>query len=354
MQVTAAVMAEHNGALGRNDCGNTLVSFGIVFPLIAAWSVFGLDHAGAASGAGKRRAVTDAAALYAAREFQIVQANVEKVAAVARQHVRQIDGVAVDVAVDAEQLTVRVTLDKDVPNSDRSSWAGGATTHVQDQRDREDDERAAALPSGTGTESEKCHHAAEECAADRAGLRGQFKLHKSQRPDLAGRCGAAGGPDVRPAARSGPGTPTIRRNRRPTARSCRPLDGRQAPASPTCNFTDKVVSAATETLQPGVYCGGLSVTSAATVTLNPGIFIFRDGPLIVDRGASLKGNGVSIFMKGPNANLTFATASTILSPPASPERSPASSSMTIRPAPRRRSYPASTQSPTSRRASTPS
>ena len=90
-----------------------------------------------------------------------------------------------------------------------------------------------------------------------------------------------------------------------------PLAGRQAPPSATCNFTDKVVSAATEFLQPGVYCGGLTVTNGATVTLNPGTFIFRDGPLIVDGGASLKGNGVSIFMKGPNANLTFATASTI-------------------------------------------
>jgi hypothetical protein len=90
-----------------------------------------------------------------------------------------------------------------------------------------------------------------------------------------------------------------------------PLAGRQAPPSVTCNFTDKVVSAATEFLQPGVYCGGLTVTNGATVTLNPGTFIFRDGPLIVDGGASLTGNGVSIFMKGLNASLTFATASTI-------------------------------------------
>ena len=90
-----------------------------------------------------------------------------------------------------------------------------------------------------------------------------------------------------------------------------PLAARQPPPITSCNFSDKVVSAATETLQPGVYCGGLTVTNGAVVTLNPGIFVFKDGPLLVDGAASLKGSGVSIFMKGANANLTFATASTI-------------------------------------------
>ncbi len=39
--------------------------------------------------------------------------------------------------------------------------------------------------------------------------------------------------------------------------------------------------------------------------------MFKDGPLIVDGSASLKGTNVAIYMKGANANLTFATASTI-------------------------------------------
>jgi Flp pilus assembly protein TadG len=58
------------------DRGTTLVSFGIAFPLIGG--VVGLDHAGAAQTRGKMHAVTDAAARYAAREFQMVQANVEQ------------------------------------------------------------------------------------------------------------------------------------------------------------------------------------------------------------------------------------------------------------------------------------
>jgi len=42
------------------------------------------------------------------------------------------------------------------------------------------------------------------------------------------------------------------------------------------------------------------------VTLSPGTFIVRDGPLVVDGGASLRGSDVSIYLKGPGANLTFA------------------------------------------------
>ena len=47
------------------------------------------------------------------------------------------------------------------------------------------------------------------------------------------------------------------------------------------------------------------------MTLSPGTFIVRDGPLVVDGGASLRGSDVSIYLKGAGANLTFATASTI-------------------------------------------
>jgi hypothetical protein len=41
------------------------------------------------------------------------------------------------------------------------------------------------------------------------------------------------------------------------------------------------------TLQPGVYCGGLKITNGASGVLSKGIFIIKDGPLIVDGGASI-------------------------------------------------------------------
>ena len=90
-----------------------------------------------------------------------------------------------------------------------------------------------------------------------------------------------------------------------------PLAGRQGPTNFTCNHNGKVISGATATLSPGVYCGGLIITNRSQVTLSSGIFIVKDGPLVVNGGSSLKGNNVAIYMKGTGANLTFATSSTI-------------------------------------------
>jgi|GEM_PF-4519983 len=100
----------------ESDRGNTIVSFALAFPLLAGAAGVALDYAGAATMRSKMQAIADAAAVYAAREFQMVQANVEKVSAVASNYARQIEGVSVGVKVDTTALTVQVTLDKDVQN----------------------------------------------------------------------------------------------------------------------------------------------------------------------------------------------------------------------------------------------
>jgi hypothetical protein len=90
-----------------------------------------------------------------------------------------------------------------------------------------------------------------------------------------------------------------------------PLASRTGPTDFACNHTDKVVSGGAATLQPGVYCGGLTLTNAADVTFAPGIFVVKDGPLLVDGNSSVKGTNVALYMKGAGANFTFETATTI-------------------------------------------
>jgi Flp pilus assembly protein TadG len=297
--------------LARDTRGNTLVSFAVAFPLVAATVGMGLDYAGAATMRSKMQAVADAAALYAAREFQMVQANAEKVSAVARNYARQIEGVTVDVGVDTNALTVRVTLDKDVPNVfGNLGW--GATTHVKTSA-------TAKMTNGLPL----CLLALEPKAADAIRLEKNARLTAPACVVNSNSTSSKGLVSLDDAVlqaglicSAGGKVKTKNTNYTPEPKTdCPvmpdPLAGRQPPPSATCNFTDTVVSATTATLQPGVYCGGLTVTNGATVTLNPGVFIFRDGPLLIDGAASLKGNGVSIYMKGPSANLTFATASTI-------------------------------------------
>ncbi|GGH24661.1 hypothetical protein GCM10007036_31220 [Alsobacter metallidurans] len=98
-----------------------------------------------------------------------------------------------------------------------------------------------------------------------------------------------------------------------------PLESRQAPSaagggcskgmlSPAKPY---IVTARAETLSPGVYCGGLTITDGASASLLSGVYVFEGGPLIVDKGASLSGDYVGFYFKGDKATLTFAGDSTI-------------------------------------------
>nr|WP_183573394.1 TadE/TadG family type IV pilus assembly protein [Methylorubrum rhodinum] len=71
------------------------------------------------------------------------------------------------------------------------------------------------------------------------------------------------------------------------------------------------VIASNVTLEPGTYCGGLKITKKAVVTLKPGIYVIKDGPLIVDKEATLTGNDVAFFFTGNNAGLLFDKKTTI-------------------------------------------
>lgn len=78
-----------------------------------------------------------------------------------------------------------------------------------------------------------------------------------------------------------------------------------------------VNSGVTATFNPGVYCGGINLNSNATATFNSGTYIFQ-GSVNVNSGASITGNGVTIYMdsgqfimnSGSSANLVAPTTGT--------------------------------------------
>ncbi len=90
-----------------------------------------------------------------------------------------------------------------------------------------------------------------------------------------------------------------------------PLADRPEPTAGSCIESDLVLSGSTMTLYPGTYCGGLSVTDTSKITLKPGTYIIKDGPLLVNSGSSLNGEGVGFYFTGANAFFEFAAASTI-------------------------------------------
>jgi hypothetical protein len=69
------------------------------------------------------------------------------------------------------------------------------------------------------------------------------------------------------------------------------------------NYTAKT----TVTLNPGVYCGGISLNASANVTLNSGTYYLDQGSLSVNGGATLTGSGVTLVFTSNNGN-NYATA----------------------------------------------
>jgi hypothetical protein len=75
-----------------------------------------------------------------------------------------------------------------------------------------------------------------------------------------------------------------------------PLSSLTAPTVGSCNYTSySVGGGATVTLNPGVYCNGLTIANGATVTLNPGTYIMKGGGLTFAGGAKVTGSGVMFY-----------------------------------------------------------
>jgi hypothetical protein len=73
-----------------------------------------------------------------------------------------------------------------------------------------------------------------------------------------------------------------------------PLAYETAPAFSSCTYTNKSVSSSTVTLNPGTYCGGITINSS-TVTFNPGLYIVTGG-MIWENASTITGTGVTFYL----------------------------------------------------------
>jgi Flp pilus assembly protein TadG len=80
-----------------------------------------------------------------------------------------------------------------------------------------------------------------------------------------------------------------------------PYSKLEIPAFSGClvnNFTSKKK----ETINPGVYCGGMKLNAGADVTLNAGVYTIDRGDLTVNGGATMTGTGVTIIFTSSTGN----------------------------------------------------
>jgi hypothetical protein len=84
-----------------------------------------------------------------------------------------------------------------------------------------------------------------------------------------------------------------------------PLATLDDPKYSGCEYNKKVYSGSKITLNPGVYCGGVTIENGADIILSPGIYIIKDGPLKVLDKSSLSGSEVTIYLTGTKTILNF-------------------------------------------------
>lgn len=90
-----------------------------------------------------------------------------------------------------------------------------------------------------------------------------------------------------------------------------PLSSRPAPAVGACKERNADYQNFTGVLNPGVYCGGLTIRSSSNVTFKPGIYVMKDGPLVVQSASQVDGKGVGIYFTGANASFSFESSSIV-------------------------------------------
>jgi hypothetical protein len=80
------------------------------------------------------------------------------------------------------------------------------------------------------------------------------------------------------------------------------------PSYSGCNQTN-VSYKNTVTIYPGVYCKGMTLNAGAVVTLSPGVYVFDQGQLKINGGATFQGSGVTlVFTSSTGNNNSWATA----------------------------------------------
>jgi Flp pilus assembly protein TadG len=90
-----------------------------------------------------------------------------------------------------------------------------------------------------------------------------------------------------------------------------PLASREAPEVGPCDHIATIILNKNRTLDPGVYCGGLTILGKSKVTLNPGVYIIHNGLLKVAGSASMSGENVGFYLSGLATLMYFDSNSSI-------------------------------------------
>lgn len=288
------------------------VTFGILAPVLFLAVGAAVDYSMFERERLRLQAQVDAAAIASVREMQLAKADTRRITAVARNFLRNSEPRAsVDTRVDIEESSVTVNASKRFdPQMTELLWPGTPTIQVTATA-----RLNGMLPLCLLALDRSAHatiHLEQSAMMTATGCmvysnsRSPYGLQAKDDATLkAGLICSAGGKARTAGAKLTP-DPVL-----DCPRLDDPLSSRPPPSDGACRFNDMVIRGGTQTLEPGVYCRGLKITDGAEVMLSAGVYVIRNGPLVVEKGATLNGTDVGIYLRGPGSNLTFAAASTI-------------------------------------------
>ncbi len=294
--------------------GNTGLAFALAAGALVTVAGGAVDFADLSARRARMQAIADGAALAGAKEFRLGNSAVDVVGGVAANFARKSLGAdatttAVTPSVDNVAKTVTVTLAADVRTwvlsaitSTRVEVAatarvvGGAPICVIGLN--------AAAPS-TVLMDKSARLEAPGCSIYSNSTKSTGLMAKNNAVIKAAFICSGGG-----KSSPGPGSFTPDPQTDCPVLSD-PLAARPQPTAPGCTQTGLVISGGSAVLNPGTYCGGITVDAGAVVTMNPGIYAFKNGPLVVTGGSSLSGTNVGLFMTGTGSVIDFEAASTV-------------------------------------------
>ena len=308
-----------------NIRGGIAVSFALSLPAVLAVVGLASDYAMMTKTRQDLQHAADAAAIAGAREIPLAMSNVKQVASAVRSYAAyQLthDSAASDAKMAAQNFSVGVEVVDDfsaVNVTITEAWtpfflhfidAAVTPLTVTSQArfvGRNNvcvlglEPRITAIFLGDGAKLTGNNCGVFSNSTDSAGLRIESSaVMSAQIVCSSGGASISGSASVSPAAITDcPATAD-------------PLLNRAAPSVGACDKYSLMLNNATVALDPGVYCGGLSIRGKSKVTLNPGVYIIKDGGLNVSGSSSFSGEGVGFYITG-KANSTQFTAMTHIS-----------------------------------------
>jgi hypothetical protein len=321
-------MGRRRHGFRHNERGGVAIFFGFALPVLLVGAGAALEYASLTQRRAQLQRAADTAALTAARELSLANADdtrvnsVAKAAALASLSTGKQDGSSATVAsqILEKRSGVEVTIAETVtnimgkvlslPSSELRVRAGAKLTGGG---------RLCVLALDPSASAAIRLDASSKLTANGCSVQSNSTSQKSiQARDysflLAEKICSAGGYDGRTGVNISPAPvtdcPQISdplANRPPPS-----ISAACVPGSSLNPLLPRTISGGPpQTLDPGAYCGGLVITKNATVTLREGTYVMNQGPLIVEKGSTLIGDYVGFYFNGDLATLKFDFDSTV-------------------------------------------